>query len=144
MPALLEALAELDHPSLERIDRTLEELSSEYENEERSSLVGPKRAAIDACFRHNEVEKIVAAVQQHTKHENETIRLWASATLAQLQDRSPTSLKLSLESIRRGKKLPLREALEMELRIAGAYCVRLFPSAHRHDLIQIPTEWCQP
>lgn len=56
---------------------------------------------------------------------NTEIRAWAEETLSVMNMRSPTSLKVALEAIRKGKQLSLLEALNMELKIATAYCVSL-------------------
>lgn len=123
IPLLLQRLAELDQPSLSLIDQTIEELSSEREpNEPRSSLIGAKRAALDSAFRHSEIEQIVFDLTELGKHPDESISTWASSALAQLEERSPTSLKVALTAIRKGKKLTLRDAFEQEMNIAGAFC----------------------
>ena len=125
MPLLLQRLAELDKPSLSVINGTIEEFSSESsEDETRTTLIGARRSAIDSVFRHNEVESIFTDLEQLTGHEDESIKAWASSTLHQLNERSPTSLKVSLAAIRKGKKLQLREALNLELNVAAAFCVR--------------------
>lgn len=127
VPLLLQRLAELNDPTPSLINSTIEELSSESsEDETRTTLIGTKRAAIDTVFRHNEVETIIVELERLTGHEDESIKTWASTTLQQLNDRSPTSLKVSLQAIRKGKKLQLREALNLELNIATAFCVRFF------------------
>lgn len=125
MPLLLQRLAELDKPSPSVIDSTIEEFSSESsEDETKTTLIGARRSAIDSVFRHNEVESIFADLVQLTSHEDESVKTWASSTVHQLNERSPTSLKVSLAAIRRGKKLELREALNLELNVAAAFCVR--------------------
>jgi 3-hydroxyisobutyryl-CoA hydrolase len=107
------------------IDSTIEEFSSESsEDETKTTLIGARRSAIDSVFRHNEVESIFADLVQLTSHEDESVKTWASSTVHQLNERSPTSLKVSLAAIRRGKKLELREALNLELNVAAAFCVR--------------------
>lgn len=124
VPLLLQRLAELDRPTLSVIDQTIEELSSEIqEGEAHSSLIGSKRAAIDAVFCHNEVEAIVSDLKSLTSHEDQSIATWASRTLTQLEERSPTSLKVTLQAIRKGKKLMLRDAFTLEMKLAAAFCV---------------------
>lgn len=81
---------------------------------------------MDFAFRHNQVEKIVKDLEAFVDHEDPVISVWAGETLAALHLRSPTSLKVALRAIRQGKQKSLRECLEMELKIATAYCVRLF------------------
>ena len=121
---LLDRLAELKkaHPSL--IDRTIEDLSAEREpNELPPPFIGAKRAALDYAFRHNTVEKIIEDLEALTSNEDPEVRRWASETQTVLHARSPTSLKVALYAIRRGKHLSLVQALEMETKVATAYCV---------------------
>ncbi|CAA7271582.1 unnamed protein product [Cyclocybe aegerita] len=124
IPLLLDRLAELDKPHASVIDRTLEDLSAEREPTEAAPpFVGAKRAALDHAFRHNTVERIVADLEAYAAQgEDAEVKQWASDTLALLHLRSPTSLKVSLEAIRRGKRQTLFKALEMELKIATAFC----------------------
>jgi 3-hydroxyisobutyryl-CoA hydrolase len=122
---LLDHLAELDKPHPGLIDRTIEELSAEREPDEPPPpFVGAKRVALDYAFRHDSVEKIIADLEMLTKTEEPSVKQWASETLAMLCMRSPTSLEVALQAIRRGQRMTLGEALNMELKIVTAFCVR--------------------
>lgn len=125
IPALLERLAALETPTHQRINALLEEARSERDPEEVSTaIVGAKREALDAAFSHNTVEKIVAALQDiSSSHRDEGVRQWAVETLEEIDKRSPTSLKVALAAIRRGKHMTLLDALQMEMNIATAFCV---------------------
>lgn len=129
IPTVLEALAgvedaDYDIASVE-VNGILEENSAEREPDEPSSLlVGATRVALDSAFRHNSVEKIIDDLTRFKSDKDELVSGWASKTLELLLLRSPTSLKVALAAIRRGRNLDLWEALNMELRIATAYCVR--------------------
>ncbi|KAJ3506295.1 hypothetical protein NMY22_g17299 [Coprinellus aureogranulatus] len=128
VPLLLQRLAELDKPSPTQINSTIEELTSEGSDDAtRTTLVGAKRIAIDTVFCHNEVEAILEELEQLTSHHDASIKSWASDTLHQLNERSPTSLKVSLAAIRKGKKLQLLEALNLELNVAAQFCGELTP-----------------
>ena len=121
---LLDHLKALETPSLDLINRTIEELSSERENDEASSsLVGDIRVALDSAFRHDTVELIIQDLNEFAKRPDAAVSSWAKQTLETLHMRSPTSLKVTLKAIRRGKNMSLLEALQMELGIATAYCV---------------------
>ncbi|KAF4614630.1 hypothetical protein D9613_003181 [Agrocybe pediades] len=123
IPMLLARLAELEDPHPSLIDRIIEDLSSEREpSEPPAPFTGAKRVALDHAFRHNTVEPIINDLEIFAEHEDSSISTWASETLKMLEMRSPTSLKVALEAIRRGKKLSLLQALEMELKIATAFC----------------------
>ena len=125
IPALLERLSSLDRPINDVIDATIEEASQEREaHEPPCSIKGAKRIALDRAFGHNKVERIFDDLKKIAEeHEDESIRSWATATLEALELRSPTSLKVALEAIRRGKHMNLHQALQMELNIATAFCV---------------------
>ncbi|KAJ6531238.1 3-hydroxyisobutyryl-CoA hydrolase [Mycena capillaripes] len=123
IPLLLDRLSNLETTDNTSIDRTLEELCSEREPEEAPApFIDEKRTAIDLAFRHDTVERIVADLEAFAMDNNETIRQWASETLQMLHDRSPTSLKVALRAIRLGATQTLVEALNMELKIATAFC----------------------
>ncbi|KAI0647366.1 3-hydroxyisobutyryl-coenzyme A hydrolase [Trametes meyenii] len=124
IPALLERLAALESPTYVKINELLEEARSECEPDEpTTAIVGAKREALDSAFGHNTVEKIVAALtEQAESHKDEGVRQWASRTLIELGDRSPTSLKVALAAIRRGKQMTLLDALQMEMNVATAFC----------------------
>ncbi|KAF8623491.1 hypothetical protein AX15_006274 [Amanita polypyramis BW_CC] len=123
IPTLLERLAALEKPHPSVIDRAIEELSSERQPDEKPApFFGKKRMALDFAFRHNQIEKIVGDLRTFLNHDDKSIQEWAKDTLAMLEMRSPTSLKVALEAIRRGRELTLLEAFEQELRIATGFC----------------------
>ena len=127
VPMLLERLAELERPHPSLVDRTIEELSEEPDRTSPSSpFTGPTRVALDYAFRHDTIEPILKDLETFSQSDNSDVATWASKTLSMLHMRSPTSLKVAIQAIRRGKKLSLLEALEMELRIATAFCVSYF------------------
>lgn len=93
--------------------------------EHPTPLTGDIRRAIDYAFRHDKVESILEDLQSFVGHKNPAISRWAEETLATLQLRSPTSLKVALKALRAGRHMTLLEVLAMELKIAGAFCVRI-------------------
>ena len=107
------------------INDLLEQESSERDPDEAtSSFVGAKRLALDSAFGHDSVEAIFAELTDISNgHKEEDIRQWAASTLEMLNLRSPTSLKVALAAIRRGKEMSLLDALQMEMNIATAFCV---------------------
>jgi len=123
MSILLDRLASLEDPYRDIIDRAIEELSSEREPDEPlAPFTGAKRVALDSCFRHDSVEKIIEDLTHFSTAVDATVSTWAKETLATLQLRSPTSLKVALIAIRKGRTMSLLEALQMEMGIATAYC----------------------
>ncbi|KAJ8700053.1 3-hydroxyisobutyryl-CoA hydrolase [Pleurotus ostreatus] len=123
VPVLLQRLEALESPSHDAINNVIEELSEERQpNESLPRLSGNVRSALDSAFGHNKVEDIMKDLEAFSMDGNTEIRAWAEETLAAMNMRSPTSLKVALEAIRKGKQLSLLEALNMELKIATAYC----------------------
>ncbi len=72
-----------------------------------------KRAWIDACFRHESIEDILAALDAHSNAD-------AHATAAIIRKQSPTSLKVTLRGLRSARSQSLAECLKMEFRMAVA------------------------
>lgn len=110
------------------IDTAIEELHYEREpGEPPAPFTGAKRVALDAAFCHDQVEKIIHSLKSYAGGNDATVSDWAKETLSALHMRSPTSLKVALQAIRKGKGMSLLEALQMELRISTAFCVSQFP-----------------
>ncbi|KZT02305.1 3-hydroxyisobutyryl-coenzyme A hydrolase [Laetiporus sulphureus 93-53] len=127
--ALLERIASLETPTYGQIDSLIEEHRANPSPEDNHSiLVGDIRRALDACFRHDSVEQIVADLKtQATNGPSEAVRKWAKDTSDAIHLRSPTSLKVALAALRKGKKMTLLEALQMEMNIATAFCHGVTP-----------------
>ncbi|KAF7311354.1 3-hydroxyisobutyryl-CoA hydrolase, mitochondrial [Mycena kentingensis (nom. inval.)] len=123
LPLLMDRLSNLDDANLVAIDRTLEELCHERDQEDPlPPFVDAKRVAIDMAFGHDRVELIFSDLELFKKDVDPVISGWAAQTLETLKLRSPTSLKVALRAIRMGKTQTLTEALNMELKIATAFC----------------------
>ena len=123
---MLQHLAALEDPTgaPRRINEALEGLYYDFEGGEAPSpLMGDVREALDSAFSHDDVEKIFKALVGYAGSSNTAVSEWASATLKEMEIRSPTSLKVALLALRRGKQMNLLQALEMELNIAAAFCV---------------------
>ena len=121
----MERIADLTNPTYAQVDALIEMHRDDNIGPLTSPLVGDLRVAIDTAFRHDRIEDIFADLEklsQESAHDN--VRQWAKKTLDTLHMRSPTSLKVALTAIRRGRDSSLLEALQMELNIATAFCVR--------------------
>lgn len=118
----------MNEPTLEMINAAIEDHVGEPD-EGGNPLVGDVRAALDGAFGHNKVEEIFARLEELANSESEAVSKWAKETLASLQLRSPTSLKVALQAVRRGKNLSLANALRMEMGIATAFLVRLLSAS---------------
>ncbi|HXS52918.1 MAG TPA: enoyl-CoA hydratase/isomerase family protein [Usitatibacter sp.] len=77
----------------------------------------PLRPAIDRHFGHDSVAAILGSLEAEDRPE---LRAWAGETLRLLRSRSPTMLVVTLEQLRRGRKLALGDCLRMELGLMHA------------------------
>lgn len=123
----------------EKINACIEEFVADADSVKSSSyeLVGEKRAALDTCFSHNTAEEIVEslgaleggdakkvskAFAKSGKKVSDDLKRWARETREVLEFRSPTSIKIALEGVRKGKKLNIDQAFELDLQIASVCC----------------------
>ncbi|ORZ19549.1 ClpP/crotonase-like domain-containing protein [Absidia repens] len=113
LPALEARLAELDNVSHDVVNGVIEEFSGELDQEAGFSLGGDVRAAIDRCFKYDNLKDIVEAV----KKEEQANPAWAQETLKYLTSMSPTSLKVSLQQIRSGATLTIAQCFKMEFHL---------------------------
>jgi enoyl-CoA hydratase len=74
--------------------------------------------AIDTLFAGYRVEDILDALEQET-HARGRDAGFASATAAVIRSKSPTSLKIALAQVRRGKHLSFTECMRTEFRIVS-------------------------
>lgn len=127
LPALLSALSSLADSSPDAINRTIEEHSAEISPDDQPSpYAGERRAALDACFSHTNVEAIIKDLQDVASSGGSQAQ-WAKDTVVAMEARSPTSLRVALEAVRRGKHMELADALQMEMSIATAFCTGASP-----------------
>jgi len=121
LPALEDALAATTWPGVK--DRDLAgALLSRFAADPGPAPLAERRAAIDRCFAQDSIEAILAALHAEKCG-------WARATAAGLEERSPTSLKITLEALRRGATLTFDDAMTMEYRLSQA-------CAARHDFLE--------
>ncbi|CAE6389374.1 unnamed protein product [Rhizoctonia solani] len=127
LPTLLAALSSLADSSPEAINRTIEEHSAEISPEDPpAAFGGERRKVLDACFSHNTVDSIIRGLQDVVSSSGSQAQ-WAQETLDAILARSPTSLRVALQAVRRGKHLELADALQMEMGIATAFCTGASP-----------------
>lgn len=72
------------------------------------------RGNIDACFCMDSIEEIFTALKQQDKP-------WHQETLKILQQKSPTSLKITLREIREGVALDFESCMQMEFRLCQRF-----------------------
>ncbi|KAJ3391797.1 hypothetical protein HDU84_005359 [Entophlyctis sp. JEL0112] len=124
IPALLDALTNIETDNLVEINRVLEKFSEPLSIEvwRKWSLGGSVANAIDRCFKLDTVEDIIEAliVEERTGNE-EDVKIWARRTLEELKAVSPTSLKVTLEQLRRGRHLDIASCFRMEHRMVQGF-----------------------
>ena len=128
IPDLKVRLSSLESATPDLVDAAIEELHLERSgNEAPPPFIGKAREAIDAAFSGKTVDEIVTALTAMAEGKD-SIGAWAAATLNELNMRSPTSIKVALGAIRRGKNMTLGEVLQMEMNVATAFivCFRIF------------------
>jgi len=125
VPMLLGYLAALEKPTYAQVNEVIEDLYYDRQpTDPVAPLSGAVRLALDSAFSQETVEGIISTLRTFiTDDAGADVVQWAKDTLAILEERGPTSLKLTLTSIRRGKLLDLLECLKMELGIAATFCV---------------------
>ncbi|KAL5989982.1 hypothetical protein ACLOJK_010877 [Asimina triloba] len=90
----------------------IEEFSVDVQLEEDSIL--NKQSTINECFDKESVEEIVKSFETEAAKEGNG---WINAVLKGLKRSSPTGLKITLRSIREGRKQNLPECLKKEFRL---------------------------
>lgn len=118
-PELINALAET-----ESVDNVMKRFS------ERLGLgaAGVHRAAIDRLFAHDRVEDILLALGKESLSGGPEAG-WASASAAIIRSKSPTSLKIALSQVRRGKDMSFADCMRTEFRIVNRII-------HGHDFYE--------
>lgn len=77
--------------------------------------LAPHREVIATCFAHRSVPAILEALEEAGEAGSE----FAAKTAAALRAKSPTSLAIALEQVRRGRDMTFEEAMAMEFRIVA-------------------------
>lgn len=81
-------------------------------------IVSRRRRALDRLFAASRVEDIVLSLDREAGSGSADAD-WAGAQAATIRSKSPTSLKIALAQMRRGKGLPFEECMRMEFRIVS-------------------------
>ena len=139
LPDLEARLAELvfkDYTSAndryEIIDKTIEEFATGIPHDVTMQVSGPIRSAIDYCFQSQfSIEDTLKALEQavDAPGASEDAKKWATKTRETILARSPTSVKVTLEQLRRGRKWNIAETFRKEHSIASQFM------AH-HDFVE--------
>lgn len=97
--------------SLDDVVSVLNQLKIEFPHPTTISFLQSNKQLIDDCFNGNTVEEIFSKLRNNNSS-------WASDTLNTLSKKSPTSLKLELECIKRGSKLNIQQVRDMDYNVA--------------------------
>ncbi|XP_039121210.1 3-hydroxyisobutyryl-CoA hydrolase-like protein 5 [Dioscorea cayenensis subsp. rotundata] len=94
------------------IKAVIEEFSLEVQPDEESIV--HKLSIINKCFGEESVEEIIKSFEAEASREGNA---WIASVLKGLKRSSPTGLKITLRSIREGRKQTLSECLKKEFRL---------------------------
>ena len=98
------------------IDKYLAENATKFEGDQEAD---PLQQIADRCFRHDSVESILNALGDLAA-DGEPLSALAAELASGLMKRSPTSLKITFEQLRRGEQMSFKECLQMEYRLSQA------------------------
>ncbi|KAI8077120.1 ClpP/crotonase-like domain-containing protein [Thamnidium elegans] len=111
LEALEARLAELDHATHDMIHQAIEEFAVERDHTPATyTLHGKDRKMMDDCFKHEKMEDVMLALKEDGSQ-------FSKDTIDTILKRSPTSVKITHEHIRKGSGLSLKECLNMEHRL---------------------------
>lgn len=109
---LEEALCKVDSSDPAIISTVIDEYSQQPYMKEQSAYY--RLNVIDRCFSRRTVEEIISSLEKETLNKKDD---WISATLQSLKGASPTSLKISLRSIRQGRLQGVGQCLVCDYRM---------------------------
>ncbi|OMH80941.1 putative 3-hydroxyisobutyryl-CoA hydrolase 3 [Zancudomyces culisetae] len=117
LPELEERLARIQHKDYNAINKVLEEFVEPDVNASQGKIYTYSMLkytdVINRCFCFSTIEDIMGALKRETDMQE-----WAVVTIEEMKKRSPTSLKVTLELLRRGRNMSLKACLEMESQVA--------------------------
>ncbi|XP_022765589.1 3-hydroxyisobutyryl-CoA hydrolase 1-like isoform X2 [Durio zibethinus] len=112
LPMLEAALCDVDSSDPAIISSIIDQYCEQPSLNEQS--VYNRLDVIDRCFSQKTVEEILSALEREVVHRMDG---WISATIQTLKKASPTSLKISLRSIRKGRLQGVGPCLVREYRM---------------------------
>ncbi|OIT01741.1 PREDICTED: 3-hydroxyisobutyryl-CoA hydrolase-like protein 5 [Nicotiana attenuata] len=112
LPELEKQLLSLNTGNEAVVSSAIKEFSTDVQIDEESVL--KKQAIIDECFSKDSVAEIISSSEAEAGKEGNS---WIVPVLKGLKRSSPTGLKITLRSIREGRKQTLSECLKKEFRL---------------------------
>ncbi|KAJ3294457.1 hypothetical protein HK104_003565 [Borealophlyctis nickersoniae] len=117
IPALVERLCGMQTSDLRAINLVVQEFvgnGPSKEEWEAWALHGHLRLAFERCFTQETLEGIFSALEEENSP-------WAKDTLERMRKQSPTSMKVTVEQLKRAKKMDIASTFRMEYRIAYGF-----------------------
>ncbi|TKA69094.1 hypothetical protein B0A49_04409, partial [Cryomyces minteri] len=104
------------------INSTIEEFVTGLptERDQATQIPSDTRKAIDRCFSRSSIDEILSELDQLSQTEG-GLRDWASKTRTTIMQRSPTSVKVTLEQMRVGEQWNIAQAFQHEHNIASKF-----------------------
>ncbi len=112
LPEIILALAASDFGS--DADTAIKTCLQTFAIKPAQASLAEYRNNIDACFQYNRIEDIFTALEKQSDE-------WCRNTAKLLLSKSPTSLKVTLQQLRRGTNLGFDQALQMEYRLVTRF-----------------------
>lgn len=110
------------HDRLVIINQTIEEFTSGLPHDEPFQFSKQIRQAIDWCFSPSGgVSGIIDRLNQAAAAPRDDIKAWGQKTLETIQSRSPTSVKVAFEQLRRGANWNIAQTFQHEHHIASKF-----------------------
>lgn len=163
LSALEERLAGLQFPEdapshsqkgLQIINNCIEEFVADADAAKASNydLVGRKRRAIDNIFAAKTAEEIIDGlkavengkspyVKRSDGSADSELQEWARKTRETIEERSPTSVKVTLEALRLGSELTIDQVFDLDMRLANVFCVSDGSARFAGDRRQTSLTW---
>ncbi|OJD31229.1 3-hydroxyisobutyryl-hydrolase [Diplodia corticola] len=127
LPDLEARLAELtfkDYASLQErhgiINATIEEFVTGLPAP-RAHISGQLRIAVDECFKRETIFDIIEALTTLKESKNEQLSTWAAKTINTMEQRSPTSVLVTLKQMRASQRWGISDTFRHEHHIASRF-----------------------
>ncbi|CAG8548710.1 7782_t:CDS:2, partial [Scutellospora calospora] len=137
LPLLENRLSEIECDDHDVINAVIEEFVAECDHDHSYALGGNIRK----CFKGDTVEDILKALEQENSD-------WSRKTINTILQMSPTSLKVTLKELRKGKNMDITDCLKMEYRLAQKFLEKSdFARGVKHLLVnkeKTPPKWEPP
>lgn len=115
LPDLIRCLEDSDTSSLHAVNSIIADFEGQPMNNEETSEFVKQWPVINRCFAWKRVEEVIQALK---KEITDTQSPFAQEALQQILKASPTSLKVTLESIEQASQMTLKQTLQKDFRMS--------------------------